>query len=68
MPTAVMVPTARPTFVVDVAQERADAARALLIELGADVSGPTHLVMNDDDVAAAKPAIDPDADLVACRL
>lgn len=48
-----MIPTARATFAVDVAEERARAARALLEELGAEVIGPTELVMNDDDVVAA---------------
>lgn len=60
----VLVPTARPTFAVDVARERADAARALLAELGADVSGPTQLVMTPDDVDAAAAYVDGDADLV----
>lgn len=64
MPTAVMIPTARPTFAIDVAQERADAARALLQELGAVVAGPTNLVMNDEDVAAAAPSVDRSADLI----
>ena len=49
-----MIPTARATFAVDVATERASAARALLSELGAEVVGPADLVMNDDDVAAAQ--------------
>ena len=39
-PRVVLVPTARPTFAVDVARRLADEARALLVELGADVSGP----------------------------
>lgn len=49
-----LIPTARATFAVEVAAERAAAARALLTELGAEVVGPTELVMNDDDVAAAQ--------------
>lgn len=52
-PRVVMVPTARPTFVVEAARERAEAARALLNELGAEVIGPADLVMSPDDVAAA---------------
>lgn len=52
-PSIVAIPTARPTFVVEVAQQRADDARRLLIELGAEVTGPTQLVMTPDDVAAA---------------
>lgn len=50
-----MIATARPTFVVDVAQERARAARALLTELGAEVVGPEELVMTPEDVEAARP-------------
>lgn len=64
MPRVVMVPTARPTFAVDVARQRAEQARALLTELGATVVGPTELVMAPEDVAAAARFVDPDADLV----
>ncbi len=63
-PKVVMIPTARPTFAVEVAKERADAARALLLELGAEVSGPADLVMTPDDVAAAASFLTADADLV----
>ncbi|NLE99214.1 MAG: hypothetical protein GX596_14690 [Propionibacterium sp.] len=49
-----MIPTARATFAVDVAKQRAAEARALLEELGAEVVGPEELVMTDDDVAAAE--------------
>jgi len=63
-PKVVVVPTARPTFAVDVAQERADAARALLAELGAEVSGPTELVMTPEDVEAAAAFLTGDEDLV----
>lgn len=63
-PRVVVVPTARPTFVVDVARERADAARALLAELGAQLVGPEQLVMTPEDVEAALPLVDTDADLV----
>lgn len=62
-PRVAVVPTARPTFVVDVARERAAAARALLTELGADVVGPADLVMTPEDVAAARPHLE-GADLV----
>ncbi|MGC0252202.1 hypothetical protein [Pseudactinotalea sp. Z1748] len=48
-----MIPTARPTFAVDVAQQRADQARALLTELGAQVRGPRELVMTPEDIGAA---------------
>ncbi|SCG76763.1 hypothetical protein [Micromonospora coxensis] len=64
MPRVVMVPTARPTFVVDVARQRAEQARALLTDLGATVTGPTDLVMTPEDVADAARYVDPDADLV----
>lgn len=63
-PRVVLVPTARPTFVVEVAQQRADAARALLVELGADVTGPEQLVMTPEDVEKAATHLHPDADLV----
>jgi L-fucose isomerase-like protein len=64
MTTVAMIPTARPTFAIDVAKERADAARDLLTELGATVVGPTDLVMTPEDVVAAAEYITPDADLV----
>jgi len=64
MTRAVVVATARPTFAVDVARERADAARALLAELGAEVSGPEDLVMTPEQVAEAARHVDPTADLV----
>ena len=63
-PKVVLVPTARPTFAVDVAERLATEARALLESLGADVTGPEQLVMTPDDVAAAKRFVDADADLV----
>jgi L-fucose isomerase-like protein len=50
--------------VVDVARARAEQARALLTELGADVRGPADLVMTPEDVAKAATEVDPDADLV----
>lgn len=48
-----MIPTARATFAVEVAKERMEQARALLEELGAEVVGPSELVMTDEDVEAA---------------
>ncbi|MEO6997059.1 MAG: hypothetical protein ABI112_03160 [Terracoccus sp.] len=63
-PSVVLIPTARPTFAVEVAERLAQEARALLESLGADVTGPEDLVMTPDDVAAAKGFIDADADLV----
>jgi len=63
-PRVSLVATARPTFAVDVAQQRAEQARALLVELGADVLGPSTLVMTPEDLTAAAELIDLDADLV----
>jgi len=48
-----LVALARPTFDVEVAQKNFDAARALLQELGATVTGPTKLIMTPEDVAQA---------------
>ncbi|GAA5029346.1 L-fucose/L-arabinose isomerase family protein [Terrabacter aeriphilus] len=59
-----LVPTARPTFAVDVARTLAAEARALLVELGAEVVGPDDLVMTPEDVVAARPFVDAGADLV----
>lgn len=64
MPRVVVIPTARPTFAVDVAQKRVDAARALLTRLGAQVEGPTTLVMTPDDVEGAAAYLSSGADLV----
>lgn len=63
-PMVVVIPTARPTFVVEAAQARADAARRVLSDLGAAVVGPTTLVMTPEDIEAAAPFVDRDADLV----
>lgn len=63
-PRVVVIATARPTFAVDVARERADAARALLTDLGADVHGPPDLVLTPDDVEKAAAFLDDGADLV----
>jgi len=63
-PRVVLVPTARPTFAVDVARERAAEARALLTELGAEVTGPADLVMTPEDLEAAAALPLADADLV----
>ena len=60
----VLIPTARPTFVVDEARKRADAARELLQELGAEVVGPNDLVMTPEDVQAARRYLTPDVDVV----
>ena len=52
-PRVALVTTARPTFVLAAARERAAGARALLVALGADVRGGEELVMTPEDVAAA---------------
>ena len=64
VPRVVVVPTARPTFAVDVARQLAADARALLVDLGAEVVGPEDLVMTPEDVEAAKPYLADGADLV----
>lgn len=67
MARAVVIPTARPTFAVDAARERAGAARRLVAELAADmgveVTGPRDLVMTPEDAAAAAGYAPGDADL-----
>ena len=63
-PRVLVVATARPTFVVEAARGRADAARALLSELGAEVAGPDGLVMTPDDVDNARGFFAEDFDVV----
>ena len=63
-PRIIVIPTARPTFVVDAARERADAARKLLTELGAEVVGPADLVMTPGDIDEARTYFDDDYDMV----
>ena len=63
-PRVVVIPTARPTFVVDEARARAATARALLDELGADVVGPVDLVMTPEDVESARAFFTDDVDIV----
>lgn len=52
MATVALVAMARPTFDVEQAQANFDSARALLRELGAELTGPDSLVMTVDDLAA----------------
>ncbi|MBT2514600.1 hypothetical protein [Arthrobacter sp. ISL-30] len=59
-----MIATARPTFVVDVARRYAEAARTLIEELGAEVIGPRELVMTPEDIEAALPYLQEEFDLV----
>jgi L-fucose isomerase-like protein len=63
-PRVVLVATARPTFAVDVAEKLATEARSLLVDLGAEVTGPDGLVMTPEDVATAKRFVAEPADLV----
>ena len=64
MPTAVLIATARPTFDIPTATAHADAAAALLRDLGAEVIRPKGLLMAAADVLAAKELVDNDADLI----
>src|SRR5438128_2595958 len=64
MTDVVLIPTARPTFVTDVALERAVAARRLLEELGATVRGPEDLVMTPEDIDNARTYLGGNPDLV----
>ena len=64
MTRVLMIPTARATFAVDVAAERAASARQVVEGLGGEVVGPESLVMNDDDVAAAQHFLDDDYDVI----
>ncbi|MFD1718650.1 hypothetical protein [Georgenia deserti] len=59
-----VIPTARPTFVVDVARRRAEDARDTLRDLGAEVVGPGDLVMTPEDVEHAADTLQEDVDLV----
>ena len=59
MSTVALVALARPTFDLACAQANFDSARHLLLELGAQVVGPEHLLMTTEDVAAVTlPAFD----------
>lgn len=60
----VVIATARATFATEIAEQRAQAARELLEQLGAEVVGPDELVMTADDIAAARVYPVADADLV----
>lgn len=59
-----MIATARPTFMVEVADRYTAAARALVEELGAEIIGPKELVMTPEDIGAALPYLQEDFDLV----
>jgi len=62
--TAVLIPTARPTFDIATATAYADAAAALLRDLGADVVRPDGLVMEASQIPAAKALLDDQTGLV----
>ena len=64
MVRVVVIPTARPTFAVDAARERAMAARKLLTELGGEVVGPDDLVMTSAEIEDAAAYLEQPADLV----
>ncbi|PSL08390.1 L-fucose isomerase-like protein [Haloactinopolyspora alba] len=64
MTRVVVIATARPTFVVEAAEQRARAARELVAELGAEVTGPEQLVLTPDDAEKAAEYVDGSADLV----
>lgn len=70
VPTAVLIPSARPTFDLDAATEKIEAASSLLLDLGADVRRPAGLVMTPDDVDAARDVLamtaEPDVIIHAC--
>lgn len=53
MTSVTVIPTARATFAVDAARIRMDAARATLTGLGAEVRGPSELVLTAEDADAA---------------
>lgn len=63
-PRVLMIATARPTFVIEVAKTRANAARALLESLGAEVHGPRGLIMTVDDLEGARAYLDQEFDLI----
>lgn len=63
MARCTLIALARPTFDVAAAKRNFDAARALLAELGAQVAGPTELVMTPEDTAHAAAALDPNCEL-----
>ncbi len=62
-PTVLCIPTARPTFATESAQQHTRRARELLDELGARVVGPEEPVMTPEDLEDAVASFDPDADL-----
>lgn len=64
MTSVTVIPTARATFAVDAAQERVNAARDALTGLGAEVRGPSGLVLTAQDADAAAAFTGPGADLV----
>lgn len=70
MPTALLIATARPTFDLDIAREKVEAAAELLLQLGADLHRPPGLVIDAADLDAARLLIEavptPDVIIHAC--
>jgi L-fucose isomerase-like protein len=64
MTRVLVIATARPTFATDVAATRADEARTVLQQLGAEVFGPQDLVLTPADTEAAAEYLAHDHDLV----
>jgi hypothetical protein len=68
MPTVTVISTARATFAVDAARQRAAAALDLLADLvaglGGEVRGPDGLVLSDGDAAGAAAFVGGGTDLV----
>ncbi|MEY3093692.1 MAG: hypothetical protein EBY87_02165 [Actinobacteria bacterium] len=63
MTTCTLIPLARPTFDLAIAQKNFDAARELLSSLGADLDGPSALVMTPEDTSNAAAQLKQDRDL-----
>lgn len=59
-----LVATARPTFAVEPARAHLNAAREVLTGLGAELVGPTEMLMTPEDVVAAGELVDLGADLL----
>lgn len=64
MTSVTVIPTARATFAVDEARIRVNAARGALARLGADIRGPSGLVLTAEDAEAAAVFTGPGADVV----
>lgn len=65
-PVVRMTATARPTFAVEAATERWRAARTLVEDLGAEVTGPEGLLLTPDDVGDTLTGLDADLFVHVC--